>query len=69
VHQVRKEDFSASMPGRLIEIDAEGHAAFEPNPLSPPIDWDADLARLIKQAAGALRLLDGRAQCLKIPLS
>jgi Fic family protein len=61
------DDFNPSMPGRLVEIDATGHVAFEPAPLSPHIDWDATLARLIEQAAGALRLLDGRAQSLENP--
>ena len=64
---MRSEEFLSGMPGRLVVIDSAGHKAFEPDPLPPTIEWDAHLARLIEQAAGALRLLDGRARSLENP--
>lgn len=64
---MRPEDFDTNMAGRLVEIDAAGNVAFEPNPLPPTIKWTASLARQIEQASGALRRLDGRAQSLDNP--
>lgn len=64
---MRAEDFTSEMPGNLVIIDESGNVAFEPNPLPPIIEWNSALVRQIEQAAGALRLLDGRAKGLENP--
>lgn len=64
---MRTSDFSTKMPGRLVEIDAAGHVAFEPAPLPPTIEWDAELVRLIESASRSLSRLDGRGQGLEYP--
>jgi len=50
--------FKNSPSGKLIRTNG-GYWAFLPNPLPPPINWDADLVSLLSKADRALGSLSG----------
>ena len=56
----------ASGPGRLVEI-ANGHFAFVPNPLPPPLEYEARIISPLEEAARALGQLDGIGRTLPNP--
>ncbi|NLJ39752.1 MAG: Fic family protein [Candidatus Atribacteria bacterium] len=58
--------FKNSPSGKLIRANG-GYWAFLPNPLPPPINWDADLVSLLSKADRALGSLSGLGETLPNP--
>ena len=58
--------FKNSTSGKLIRANG-GYWAFLPNPLPPPINWDADLVSLLSKADRALGSLSGLGETLPNP--
>ena len=58
--------FKNSPSGKLIRTNG-GYWAFLPNPLPPPINWDADLVSLLSKADRALGSLSGLGETLPNP--
>jgi len=66
---VRAEQFSQNAWGRLIRVGLgkEGYWAYVPNPLPPPIEYDATLITTLSQADRALGELAGLGRTLTNP--
>jgi len=65
-----RQDFSASMTGRLIPISniaADAQLAFVPNPLPPQWSWPERLWKLLIEARTCLASLDGTGKHLPNP--
>lgn len=58
--------FKNSSSGKLIRTNG-GYWAFLPNPLPPPINWDADFVYLLSKADRALGSLSGLGETLPNP--
>jgi Fic family protein len=63
---MRREDFTANAPGRLVTAP-EGHLAYVPNPLPPEFDLELSTVNLLADAERALGELKGVGQRLPNP--
>ncbi len=63
---MRREDFTANAPGRLVTAP-EGHLAYDPNPLPPEFDLELSTVNLLADAERALGELKGVGQRLPNP--
>src|SRR3954469_4780946 len=63
---MRREDFTANVPGRLVTAP-EGHLAYVPDPLPPKIDLELSTVTLLADAERALGELKGVGQRLPNP--
>lgn len=66
---MQPNQFEGSLSGRMIRIgsDESGYHAFVPNPLPPPLEFDAVLIRLLSAADRALGELAGLGRALPNP--
>jgi Fic family protein len=64
---MRANEFTTDAPGELLELGANAGVAFEPYPLPPKLNIDAELARMIGATERILGRLDGRGHGLTNP--
>lgn len=60
-----RDIFTADAPGRLVSRD--GHSAFVPAPLPPPLDFSSELVAHVSRAATSVGLLAGTGRNLTNP--